>query len=112
MLIDVLLVPRNQSLGNGLADSVDLRDVTTTNDADADVDISELVGAQNQKGLVDLYIHPTVSHQFPVFFQFHLWRIIGKFGFGRVRVSRAVIRSMKCRLIGFVRCSPYAGVSE
>jgi hypothetical protein len=40
VLIDVLLVVGDDGFGNGLADGVDLRDVSTTGDADADVDIS------------------------------------------------------------------------
>lgn len=37
VLIDVLLVVGDQGLGDGLADGVDLRSVTTTGNADADV---------------------------------------------------------------------------
>jgi hypothetical protein len=40
VLVDVLLVVGDDGFGNGLADGVDLRSVTTTGDADADVDIS------------------------------------------------------------------------
>lgn len=54
MLVDVLLVVGDEGLGDGLADGVDLRSVTTTGDADADVDVGELVEADNQEGLVDL----------------------------------------------------------
>lgn len=54
VLINVLLVVGDQRLGNGLTDSVDLRSVTTTGDADTDVDVGELVEADNQEGLVDL----------------------------------------------------------
>lgn len=54
MLVDVLLVIGDQRLGNGLADSVDLGGVTTARDADADVDVGELVEADNEEGLVDL----------------------------------------------------------
>lgn len=39
VLVDVLLVVGDDGFGNGLADGVDLRGVTTTRDADADVDI-------------------------------------------------------------------------
>jgi hypothetical protein len=39
VLVDVLLVVGDDGFGNGLADGVDLRSVTTTGDADADVDI-------------------------------------------------------------------------
>jgi hypothetical protein len=40
VLVDVLLVVGDDGFGNGLADGVDLRGVSTTGDADADVDIS------------------------------------------------------------------------
>jgi hypothetical protein len=40
VLVDVLLVVGNDGFGNGLADGVDLGSVSTTGDADADVDIS------------------------------------------------------------------------
>jgi hypothetical protein len=39
VLVDVLLVVGDDGFGNGLADGVDLRGVSTTGDADADVDI-------------------------------------------------------------------------
>ena len=54
MLVDVLLVVGDQGLGDGLADGVDLRSVTTAGDADADVDLGELVDADDEQGLVDL----------------------------------------------------------
>jgi len=54
VLIDVLLVVGDDGLGDGLTDSVDLGSVTTTGDADTDVDTSELVNADDQEGLVDL----------------------------------------------------------
>lgn len=56
VLVDVLLVVGDDGLGDGLADGVDLRGVTTTGDADTDVDTGELVGTNNQEGLVDLFI--------------------------------------------------------
>ena len=40
VLVDVLLVVGDDGFGNGLTDGVDLRSVTTTGDANADVDIS------------------------------------------------------------------------
>lgn len=40
VLVDVLLVVGDDGFGDGLADGVDLRGVSTTGDADADVDIS------------------------------------------------------------------------
>lgn len=39
VLVDVLLVVGNNGLGDGLADSIDLGDVSTTIDANADVDV-------------------------------------------------------------------------
>lgn len=54
VLIHVLLVIGDDGLGDGLTDGVDLRGLTTTGDANTDVDTSELVGADDQEGLVDL----------------------------------------------------------
>lgn len=54
VLVDELLVVGDEGLGNGLTDGVDLGSVTTTSDADADVDVGELVEADNQERLVDL----------------------------------------------------------
>jgi hypothetical protein len=77
VLIDVLLVVGDQGLGDGLTDGVDLRSVTTSGNADADVcrviksgivpllflsisgwcshtNSGELVKANNEEGLVDL----------------------------------------------------------
>jgi hypothetical protein len=76
VLVDVLLVVGDDGFGNGLADGVDLRGVSTAGDANADVDIgciqsdpnsqfvlfpglrrgvrTELVNAEDQDGLVDL----------------------------------------------------------
>ena len=54
VLVDELLVVGDEGLGNSLADGVDLRGVTTTGDADADVEVGELVKADNEEGLVDL----------------------------------------------------------
>lgn len=55
MLIDVLLVVGDDRLSNGLADGVDLGDVTTTTDANPDVDTGELVQTDDEERLVDLY---------------------------------------------------------
>ena len=55
MLIDVLLVVGDDGLGDGLTDGVDLGSVTTTSDANTDVDTGELVSADDQEGLVDLF---------------------------------------------------------
>lgn len=54
VLVNVLLVVGDDRLGDGLADGVDLGGVTTTRDADADVDTGELVSADDQERLVDL----------------------------------------------------------
>jgi hypothetical protein len=54
VLIDELLVVGDQGLGDGLADGVELGSVTTTGDTDADVDIGELVEAEDEERLVDL----------------------------------------------------------
>lgn len=54
VLVNELLVVGDDGLGDGLADGVDLGDVTTTGDADTDIDTGELVEADDQKGLVDL----------------------------------------------------------
>lgn len=43
VLVDVLLVVGDYGLGDRLSDGVDLGDVTTAGDADADVDVGELV---------------------------------------------------------------------
>lgn len=56
MLVDKLLVVGDDGFGNGLADGVDLRGVTTARDTDADVDFGEAVEAEDQEGLVDLYL--------------------------------------------------------
>lgn len=55
MLVNVLLVVGDDGLGNSLTDGVDLGDVTTTSNADADVDTGELVKTDDQERLVDLY---------------------------------------------------------
>ena len=55
VLVDVLLVVGHDRLGDGLADGVDLRGGAAARDADADVDAGELVEAEDQDGLVDLW---------------------------------------------------------
>jgi hypothetical protein len=50
----VLGVEGNNTLGDSLTEGVELRDVTTTLDTKADVDVGELVGTDNKDGLVDL----------------------------------------------------------
>lgn len=54
VLVDELLVVGDNRLGDGLADGVDLGNVTTTGDADTDVDSSEFVKTDDQEGFVDL----------------------------------------------------------
>jgi hypothetical protein len=54
VLVDELLVVGDEGLGDGLTDGVDLRSLTTASDADTDVDVGELVEADNQERLVDL----------------------------------------------------------
>jgi hypothetical protein len=54
VLVDVLLVVGDEGLGDGLTNGVDLGGVATTGDADADVQVGELVEADNEEGLVDL----------------------------------------------------------
>ena len=54
--IHILLVERNQRLGDGLADGVDLGDMTTTGNADPDVDTGELFLAEQQQRLLELVL--------------------------------------------------------
>lgn len=54
LLIDELLVESDQTLGNGLSDSVKLRNMSTTADSDSNVNIGELVETNNEERLVDL----------------------------------------------------------
>ena len=61
VLIDELLVVGDQGLGDRLADGVDLGGVATAADADADVDVGELVEAEDQERLVDLLCRNPVS---------------------------------------------------
>ena len=49
LLVDMLLIKGNNGLADSLADSVDLADVTTTVDAEADVKLVKLVGADEKK---------------------------------------------------------------
>jgi hypothetical protein len=49
-----VLVVGNEGLRYALADGIDLGSVATTGNADADVDVGELVEAENEEGLVDL----------------------------------------------------------
>jgi hypothetical protein len=54
VLVDELLVVGDEGLGDGLTDGVDLGGVATAGDADADVDVGELVEADDEERLVDL----------------------------------------------------------
>ncbi|CAA6665298.1 unnamed protein product [Spirodela intermedia] len=54
LLINVLLVERHQGLGNALADSVDLGDVTAALHADPHVNSGEAVAPEEKDGLVRL----------------------------------------------------------
>ena len=54
VLIDELLVVCDDGLADGLTDGVDLGSVSTTGNANSDVDICELLEANDEKGLVDL----------------------------------------------------------
>ena len=65
MLVDKLLVVGDEGLGDGLTDGVDLRGVTTTGDADTDVDVGELVKTDNQERLVDLLSRVSAFCSFP-----------------------------------------------
>ena len=58
-----LLVVRHDSLGKSLTDGVDLCGVTTTLDADADIQVGELLGAEQQHGLQDLHAEGLGLHQ-------------------------------------------------
>ena len=53
-LVDVLLVVGDDGLADRLADGVNLGDVATTADADADVDVGETGLAEEEDRLVDL----------------------------------------------------------
>lgn len=50
----VLGVEGNDTLGDSLSESVELRDVTTTLDTETDVHVGEPLGANDEDGLVDL----------------------------------------------------------
>ena len=60
VLVDELLVVGDEGLGNGLADGVDLGGVATAGDAHADVEVGELVEADDEEGLVDLEFSKSV----------------------------------------------------
>merc|ERR1712044_86145 len=50
LFIDIFLVVGNQGFGEGLTDSINLRDASTTLDADPYVDIGETIFAQQENG--------------------------------------------------------------
>lgn len=54
IFIDVFLVISDYGFGNGLANGIDLRSVTTTGNTDAYIDASEFVETNDEYGLVDL----------------------------------------------------------
>lgn len=54
MLIDELLVVGNDGLADGLTDGVDLGSVSTTGDANSNIDVGELLEANDEEGFVDL----------------------------------------------------------
>lgn len=54
VLVNVLLVVGDNRLGYCLSDSVDLRSVTTTSNSNSDVNVGELVKADDEEGFVDL----------------------------------------------------------
>ena len=56
VLVNVLLVVGDDRFGDCLSDGVDLRSVTTTSNADTDVDIGEFVKADDEERFVDLTI--------------------------------------------------------
>lgn len=51
-----LLVEGHQRLGDGLTNSVDLGDMTSTADADTDVDAGELLLAEQEHGLLQFVL--------------------------------------------------------
>jgi hypothetical protein len=53
-LINELLVKSNDSLGKSLTDSINLRSVTTTVDADSDISVGETFFTQKKDNFVDL----------------------------------------------------------
>lgn len=54
LLVNKLLVKGNQTLGNGLSDSIELRNVSTSADSDSNVNVGKLVETNNEERLVDL----------------------------------------------------------
>merc|ERR1712038_1855077 len=56
LFVNVLLVEGDEGLGEGLTDSVDLGDATATLDANPNVDVGELVLAEEQDWLLQLLL--------------------------------------------------------
>lgn len=54
MLVDVFLIVGYDRLRNRLSYGVDLRDMSTTGDSHSDVDLRELVNADDEERFVDL----------------------------------------------------------
>lgn len=54
MLVDKLLEIGNNRLCDGLADGIDLRRVSSSSDADADVDVGEVLEPDDQERLIHL----------------------------------------------------------
>jgi len=54
VLIDELLVVCNEGLGDCLTDGVDLRCVSSSRNANSDINTCKLVETNNEEGLVDL----------------------------------------------------------
>ena len=87
VLVNELLVVGDDGLGDGLADGVDLGDVTTTGDADTDIDTGELVEADDQKGLVDLIpLDPVHSDSHHPIYRFHAIRTLKRSCSGLTRL--------------------------
>jgi len=52
--VDVLLVVSDDTLGEGLTNGIDLRNVTTSSDSDSDVEVLESLETQKKDGFEDL----------------------------------------------------------
>jgi hypothetical protein len=56
VLVDVFLVISHNGFGDGLSDGVNLRSVTASGDAHADIDPGELIQTDDKEGFVDLFV--------------------------------------------------------
>lgn len=63
VLIDELLVVGDDALGDCLTDGVDLRSVSSSGHAHADVDIGELLQTNDEQGLVHLEAEDLRLHE-------------------------------------------------